>query len=154
MTDWKLPWSASCLCGQVKMRIAAPPMVSMACHCRACQKLTSSAYSLTLLIPADGFEVTSGEPVIGGLHRAEIAHHFCPHCKNWLFTRPQGMPFVNFRPTMLEDSRWVAPYVDTCIEDRLPGAISGAKHAFEGYPPPDKYDELMAGFAREGAHPA
>ena len=47
--DWKLPWSASCLCGQVRMRITQAPWVSMACHCRACQKLTGGAYSLTLL---------------------------------------------------------------------------------------------------------
>ncbi|PZO55669.1 MAG: aldehyde-activating protein [Alphaproteobacteria bacterium] len=153
MSDWKLPWSASCQCGQVKMRITAPPMVSMACHCRSCQRLTGGAYSLTLLIPAEGFAVVEGEPVIGGMHRAELAHHFCPHCKNWLFTRPQGMPFVNFRPTMLNDASWVQPYAESCIEDRLPGAITGAKYSFEGFPPPEKYGELMAGYAREGAKP-
>lgn len=153
MSDWRLPWSAACQCGQVKMRITAPPMVAMACHCRSCQRLTGGAYSLTLLIPGEGFAVLEGEPVIGGMHRAELAHHFCPHCKNWLFTRPQGMPFVNFRPTMLDDARWVQPYVESCIEDRLPGAVTGAKYSFEGFPPPEKYGELMAGYAREGAKP-
>lgn len=153
MTEWKLPWSASCQCGQIQMRITAPPMVSMACHCRSCQRLTGGAYSLTLLIPAEGFAVVEGEPVIGGMHRAELAHHFCPHCKNWLFTRPQGMPFVNFRPTMLDDASWVQPYAESCIEDRLPGAVTGAKYSFEGFPPPEKYGEIMSGFANEGAKP-
>ncbi len=153
MTDWKLPWSASCLCGQVKMRITAPPMVAMACHCRACQKLSSSAYSLTLLLPLDGLEHVEGEPVIGGMHRAELHHSFCPHCKAWLFSRPKDMPFVNFRPTMLEDASWVQPYVESCVEDRLPGAVSGAKHSYEGFPPPEDYAKLMAGFASEGARP-
>jgi hypothetical protein len=136
------------------MRISAPPMVAMACDCRGCQKLTSGAYSLTLLIPAEGLEVVAGEPVIGGLHRDEIQHSFCPHCKNWLFSRPQGKPFVNFRPTMLEDASWVRPYVESCIEDRLPGAVSGAQYAYEGFPPPADYAMLMEGFAREGAKPA
>lgn len=153
MTDWKLPWRAACLCGQVKMRVTQPPMVAMACHCRSCQKLTGGAYSLTLMIPNDGFEVVEGAPVIGGLHRQEIAHHFCPHCKNWLFSRPQGRPFVNVRPTMLEDASWVQPYVESCVEDRLPGAVTGAVHAFEGFPPPDRYADLMAGYARDGAKP-
>lgn len=153
MSDWKQPWSASCQCAGVKMRITAPPMVSMACHCRSCQRLTGGAYSLTLLIPAEGFAVVEGEPVIGGMHRAELAHHFCPHCKNWLFTRPQGMPFVNFRPTMLDDASWVQPYAESCIEDRLPGAVTGAKYSFEGFPPPEKYGEIMSGFVREGAKP-
>ncbi len=153
MSEWKLPWSASCLCGQIKMQITQAPMVAMACHCRPCQKLTGGAYSLTLLVANEGFAVLEGEPMIGGMHRAELAHHFCPHCKNWLFTRPQGMPFVNVRPTMLDDPSWVQPYVESCIEDRLPGAITGAKHSFEGFPPPEKYGELMAGFAKEGAKP-
>lgn len=154
MSDWKLPWSAHCLCGQVKMRVSAPPMIAMACHCRACQRLSSGAYSLTLMIPKEGLQILEGEPVIGGLHRAELQHSFCPHCKNWLFTQPQGRPFVNFRPAMLEDSSWVQPYVESCIEDRLPGAVSGAKHSYEGFPPASDYVSLMEGFAREGARPA
>lgn len=153
MSDWKLPWNASCQCGGVKMRITAPPMIAMACHCRSCQRLTGGAYSLTLMIPLDGFQVVSGEPVVGGMHRAELKHSFCPHCKNWVFTQPQGRPFVNFRPTMLEDASWVRPYVESCVEDRLSGAVTGAVHSFEGFPPPDRYADLMAGYAREGSKP-
>ncbi len=154
MSDWKLPWSASCLCGGVNMRVTQPPMIAMACHCSACQKLTSGAYSLTLLIPHEGFEILSGEPVIGGLHRAELQHFFCPHCKNWLFTRPQGMPFVNFRPAMLEDSSWVQPYAESGAKDKLPGAVSGAKHSYPEFPPPEDYQMLMEGYARVGTKPA
>jgi hypothetical protein len=86
MSDWNLPWNASCLCGQVKMRITKAPIVSAACHCDGCQKLSSSAYSLTLMLPGDGFEMLSGATEIGGMHRAEIQHHFCTHCKNWIYT--------------------------------------------------------------------
>lgn len=153
MSDWKLPWNAHCLCGRVKMRITAPPMIAMACHCRACQRLTSGAYSLTLMVLSEALEVLEGETVIGGLHREEIQHSFCPHCNNWLFSRPQGRPFVNFRPAMLEDSSWVQPYVESCIEDRLPGAVSGATHSYQGFPPPSDYTSLMEGYAREGARP-
>ena len=32
MTDWKLPWDAHCRCERVKMRISAPPLLTMACH--------------------------------------------------------------------------------------------------------------------------
>lgn len=48
------------------MRVTAPPVMSPACHCRDCQKLTGGACSLTLMIPEAGFEVLSGAPVIGG----------------------------------------------------------------------------------------
>lgn len=155
MNDWKLPWNAACLCGQVKMRVTAPPVVAMACHCRGCQKLTSGPYSLTLMIPPGGFEIVEGEPVIGALHRAESQHHYCPHCKSWLFTTAPGLQgMTNFRPTMLEDASWVVPYIESNVTEKLPGVVTGAKHSFEGFPPPECYGELMAGFAHEGARPA
>lgn len=154
MNDWKLPWSAACMCGRVKMRITAPPMVSMACHCTGCQKLTSSAYSLSIMLPSAGFEV-EGATKIGGLHRAESVHHFCAHCKNWLYTSGiAGGQFVNFRPTMLEDASWVTPLIESYVSEKLPGAQTGAKHSFERFPDPSQYPALMAEFAREGTRPA
>jgi hypothetical protein len=136
------------------MRINEPPMIVMACHCRSCQRLTGGAYSLSLLIPISGFEVVAGEPVIGGMHRDELKHSFCPHCKNWLFTRPEGQLFVNVRPTLLEDSSWVRPYAESGAQDKLPGVVSGAKHSYPEFPPPEDYAMLLEGFAREGAKPA
>lgn len=137
------------------MRVTAAPVVSAACHCRDCQKLTGGAYSLTLMIPEAGFAVVSGAPVIGGLHRAELRHHFCPHCHNWLFTKGSVLPgFVNLRPTMLQDASWVVPYIETKTAERLPGAITGAKRSYDHWPPPEDFGALMDGFVREGARPA
>jgi hypothetical protein len=61
MSDWKLPRDGGCLCGAVRFRISAPPLLKMACHCTGCQKLSASAYSLTIAIPTAGFEITRGE---------------------------------------------------------------------------------------------
>lgn len=157
MTDWKLPWNASCLCGEVKMRVSAPPLVAMACHCTGCQRLTSGAYSLTLMLPIAGFEVLEGETELGALHREESQHHYCSHCKSWLYTTAPGLAargVLNFRPTMLEDASWVVPYIESYVTEKLPGVVTGAKHSFPQFPTPDKYPELMAGFAREGARPS
>lgn len=156
MSNWSLPWNAACLCGGVKMRVTAPPVISAACHCCDCQKLTGGAYSLTLMLPEAGFDVVEGAPVIGGLHRPELRHHFCPRCKNWLFTRaPELMPgFVNFRPAMLEDSSWVVPFIETKTAERLPGAVSGAKISYAEWPLQEDFGRLLESFAREGARPA
>jgi hypothetical protein len=154
MSDWKLPWNASCLCGQVRMRVTKPPLVAAACHCDGCQKLASSAYSLTLMLPADGFEVLAGDTEIGALHRAEIQHHFCTRCKSWLFTTgPLLGGGVNFRPTMLDDARWVRPYIETWTLAKLPGVSTGAKVSFDKFPPPENFGLILAAYAREGARP-
>src|SRR5688572_3174914 len=97
-TDWKLPWAAACRCGLVRMQVTAPPLITGACHCSGCQRMTAGPYSLSVAVPASGFAVVAGEPVIGGLHGAS-RHYHCPHCKSWLFTRPEGMDemMVNLR---------------------------------------------------------
>jgi hypothetical protein len=153
MTDWKLPWTAGCRCDRIRMQITAPPIVTMACHCRGCQRMTASAFSLSVLVPAAGFEVTTGEPVIGGLHGA--AHHFhCEYCKSWLFTRPDGMDaFVNVRATMLDDARWFAPFVETSTAEALRWAKTAAVHSFPNIPAPEVWGPIVEAFAREGARP-
>lgn len=75
--------------------------------------MSSSAYSLTAIIPADGFEITKGEPVIGGLHGPDLHHYFCGHCMTWMFTRPEGMDwFVNVRPSLFDDVSWLRPIIE------------------------------------------
>jgi len=153
MSDWKLPWSAQCMCGQVRMRITQAPLISMACHCRGCQRLTSGPYSLTLMLPKSGFSV-AGQTEIGALHKAEMQHHFCTHCKNWIYSDGERIPgLVNFRSTMLEDASWVVPFVESNVAEKLPGVVSGAKHSYATFPPPEDRQMLMEGFAREGARP-
>ena len=110
MSELSLPATGGCRCGAVRFEVTAAPLLTMACHCRGCQRMTGSAYSLSAAIPSDGFRVTAGEPVIGGLHGA-TRHYFCGHCMSWLFTRPEGMDwFVNLRPTMLDEPGWFEPF--------------------------------------------
>lgn len=139
--------TGSCRCGQVEFEVTAPPLMTMACHCRGCQRMTGSAYSLSAAIPAQGFRVTRGEPVIGALH-GPTRHFYCAHCKSWLFTRPEGMDFfVNVRPTMLAEAVWTQPFIETCTSEKLAWASTPARHSFAQYPAPDLYQPLMAEFA-------
>ena len=153
MNDWKLPWDAHCRCGRVKMRITAPPLLTGACHCIGCQRMTAGPYSLSVAVPSSGFEVVSGEPVIGGLH-GEHRHYHCPHCKSWLFTRPHGMDeMVNVRATMLEDHAWFSPWIETCRSEGFPWAHTGAKHSFPNIPAAEVFGPLVAEFQEKGPRP-
>jgi hypothetical protein len=152
MTDWKLPWAGGCRCGETRIRVTAPPMLTMACHCAGCQRMSAGAFSLSVAIPADGFEVTQGEPVPGGLSRD--MHYFCPRCMSWMFTRPPGMDwFVNIRAAVLDDHLWVVPFVETFTSEGLPWARTPAPHSFEKFPEMDGWQPLIAAFATEGARP-
>jgi hypothetical protein len=148
MAKLNLPLEGGCRCGQVRLRITAPPLLTMACHCMGCQRMSSSAYSLSAAIPSEGFAVTQGEPAIGGLHGA-TRHYFCPHCMSWMFTRPEGFDwFVNLRPTMLDDVSWFTPFVETFTREKLPWATTPAVHSFETLPPLEAYERFMAEYAK------
>jgi hypothetical protein len=153
MDDWKLPWEGGCRCGEVRFRVTAPPLLSAACHCAGCQRMTASAFALTLSLSVDGFEVTKGEPVLGGL-RQEPKHYHCPACKSWMFTKPSSLPWlVNLRPTMLDEHGWVRPFVDFFRAEGFPWAETGAKHSFAGRVDEAEVQQAVAEYAAEGARP-
>lgn len=150
MPDWSLPIEGGCRCGKIRFVITRPPMVTMACHCTGCQKMSGSAFSTTVMAPSDGFEVTAGEPVIGGMHDDRVRHHHCDWCKSWVFTRIEpDRGFVNVRGGALDDPAAFAPFVESYTSEKLPWAETGARHTFAQFPGPDDYGRLLAEFAKQ-----
>ncbi len=153
MTDQSTVRDGECRCGQVRFRVSGAPLMTMACHCTGCQRMTASAFSLSALYSSQSFEVVQGEPVIGGLH-GPTRHFFCPSCMSWLFTRPEGLDdLVNVRSTMLENANGLAPFMETCTREALPWAKTPALHSFEGFPPMELYPELLVEFAQVSSQP-
>jgi hypothetical protein len=147
MSQPALPVEGSCRCGQVGLRISAPPLLTMACHCTGCQKMTASAFCLSAAIPAEGFEVTRGEPVVGGIRAAEVRHYFCPSCMSWVFSRPQALDwFVNVRSTMMNEPAWSRPFVETYTSEKLDWATTPAVHSFAKFPAFEDYERLVADY--------
>ncbi len=126
-------------CGRAQFEINSEPLMTMACHCTGCQRMTASAFSLSELHPSNGFKVRLGEPVIGGLYGA-TRHYFCKHCMSWLFTRPQGMDeLVNIRATMMDDVQSFNPFIETYTDEKLSCAKISAVHSFRKFPDPESF---------------
>ena len=150
------PLTGRCRCGRIVFEVAKPPLITMACHCTGCQRMTGGAFSLSAAFPADGFCLIAGDPVIGGLH-GELQHFCCPHCMSWLFTRiPAAAFMVNVRSPMLEGADWKAPFVETWTSEKLPWVTTPARHSFPGLPPQEAWPGLIAEFQAEiaGGPPA
>ncbi len=150
MPAFTLPMDGGCRCGAVRFRLSEAPWSEAACHCRGCQQMTGSAFSTTIIMPANGFAVIAGETVIGGLHGAEAHHHHCDRCKGWVFTTPVAdLGFVNVRATLLDDPYWFAPWMETQTAEKLPWATTGASKSFARFPDPDAYPGLIAEYRRD-----
>ncbi len=147
MRKLELPSVGQCRCGDVQIRITAQPILTMACHCKGCQRMSASAFSLSAAIPTNGFEVTRGAPVLGGLRNPDLRHFFCPLCMSWMFTRflPE---FVNVRPTMLENVSAFEPFIETWTRAKLPWATTPARHRYPEFPPMEDYAKLTAEFSQ------
>lgn len=153
MKPLRLPLTGACRCGAVKIAVSAAPIMTAACHCTGCQRMSSSAFSLTAMFPADAFRVTEGTPVLGGLRGPTLLHHCCPSCMSWMFTRiaMAGLDgFVNVRPTMLEDASWFVPFIETVTKEKLGWAETPARHKFEGFPAAAEFGRLVEEFAATG----
>ena len=147
MARWSLPMEGGCRCGKIRFRIVTAPLLTMACHCTGCQHMSASAFSTTVVVATDGFELIRGDPVIGGLHGEQVRHHHCDWCKSWVFTRivPER-GFVNVRAGALDDPSWFAPFVEAYTSEALPWANTGARHSYLQFPAMEQYGPLVAEF--------
>ena len=92
-----LPLAGGCQCGSCRYEVSAHPYVAYTCHCRECQKLTSSAFLTCMHVPAECLELSTGEPI----SKQRIADsgntlttYFCGACGSTLFIRNDARPHV------------------------------------------------------------
>ena len=139
--------TGACRCGAVRFEADGAPLVTMACHCTGCQRMTGGAYSLSSFYPADRFRVTQGKTVRGGM-KTGPDHEFCAECLSWMFTVAKQIEgFVNIRSPMFDDAPLHAPYVEMYRAEALPGAASGAVRSYDGFPQESEFPTLIADYA-------
>ena len=82
-----------CHCGAITYRATVDPEKTSICHCRDCQKLTGTAFRVTVPASEDQFEITKGTPKIyvkvaeSGNRRAQA---FCQDCGSHLYATSVG----------------------------------------------------------------
>jgi hypothetical protein len=84
--------TASCTCGQLRIRVDGEPLGVGVCHCLACQQRTGSVFAAlaSFRAPFEVFGVAS-EYVRTGDQGAQFRFRFCPVCGTNLFHTEEGM---------------------------------------------------------------
>lgn len=148
MRQLNLPAGGHCRCSATQFEIMAAPLMTLACHCVDCQRLSASAFSLTAIIPSEGFRITIGNPIARPLPESKRHHFFCSICMTWMYTKIEGADArVNVRPTLCHETSWIKPFVETMTRDKLPWVETPAIHTYKAFPSPAEFKELLAEFA-------
>jgi hypothetical protein len=115
-----------CNCGEVRYLITQPILTSYICHCHLCQKRTGSAFSMSVVIPVEGFDLMRGAPLrterrlAGG---ARMFAHVCPTCHSRTHTQREGRATVNVRTGTLDDTSWIRPVAQIWTSSAQPWAL-------------------------------
>ena len=112
MSETNYPIKGACQCGQVTYQLLAAPLMIAACHCRECQKLSTSAFSITAVVN------TSDIKFSGEMHDwSRLADNgntngakFCSGCGNRIFHfNPDTPDKIKLKPSTLEDTSVIQP---------------------------------------------
>jgi hypothetical protein len=103
----------SCLCGDLRYRVEAPPLHVTTCHCRFCQRATGGAYLVEPIFERKVFSILQGVAKVYD-HRSagsgRIVHiHFCDRCGTKLFLTFDRWPdIVGVYGGTFDDPDWYA----------------------------------------------
>ena len=78
-----------CACGAIRYKLAEPPLIVHACHCRDCQRITGSAFVINLWIERKFVEAAGQPPksfkLAGGSGQAHEVF-FCGDCGTYVWS--------------------------------------------------------------------
>ncbi len=112
MSLFSLPLTGGCQCGQLRYRVTEPPLTLYCCHCTECQAQSSSAFGMSLRVPAGGVhldgEYSSYVRDAGKPTAAEGV--FCPQCGSRIVHRGRGADSgSSIKAGTLEYKSWLEP---------------------------------------------
>ena len=106
-----------CQCGAIRYRLLRAPVALYACHCKDCQKQSSSAFGLSMWVERDAIEFSGPEPCIfltrGDSGREKLCA-FCENCGTRIYhaggvTRSAGSDTLSIKAGTLDDTSRITP---------------------------------------------
>jgi hypothetical protein len=108
------------------------------CHCTDCQRLTSSAFSMAVVVADGAFHLTRGEPrpLQRTADSGRIATRWvCPECGSWISGVPISGSTIRVRAGTLNDTSWLRPTVHFWTRSKQPWiALPEGCRSFETQP--------------------
>ena len=148
----KFPLTGGCQCGKLRYEIMEAPRLVCSCHCTDCQKITSSAFSMAVVVTEDAFHLTAGEPHL--VQRLADSGRMttrwvCSDCGTWLTGTPRmGGVLRLVRAGTLDDTSWLRATVHFWTRSKQPWVtLPDGDRKFETQP-----DDLAGFFVSGGGN--
>lgn len=88
-------YTASCLCGGVKLALNAEPGPIQICHCAMCRKAHGGPFATYAAMRASAIDVSEGRELLASYESSPgIRRIFCKHCGSPLFSTTAEQPDV------------------------------------------------------------
>lgn len=118
-------YEGHCLCGYVRYRAEAEPLLVAYCHCRSCT-LASGAHAVAWATFArDRFRIVEGEPTANPSSEPVI-RTFCPRCGAALtYTHTQRPEEIDVTFATIADPKALVPQCHVWVSNKRPWAAIG-----------------------------
>jgi len=141
------------MCGALRYDVSSAPVMVYNCHCTNCQKISGSAFNISVIVAEAALRFTSGEPARvewvsdKGSTRCGL---FCGACGTRIVNG--GVPSTgvySLRGGTLDDTSWVQPVGDTYTRSAQPWVqfVAGGLRAERAL---DDFGAFVAAFAAQG----
>jgi hypothetical protein len=127
-----LPAAGGCLCGAIRYRITAAPLVTSYCHCRSCRLATGAPAAAWVILPRDGLVFDRGEPV-GFASSPGKRRTFCGRCGTSLtYERDDRPDSIDIHTATLDQPDAFPPVREIWLEEKI--AWMATNDRFTPYP--------------------
>lgn len=94
-----------CYCGALEYAITGPSIYKIQCHCRECQYISGGGPNFTMIVSAEHFNYTKGEPA--SFTRTDlpnpVTREFCSECGTHIGSRIGGGAMIGVKVGTLNE---------------------------------------------------
>jgi hypothetical protein len=117
------PQTGGCQRGKIRYTITEIPQLIYTCHCRDCQRLTSTPFSMATIVTDKGFRLAKDEP------RSLLSHAdsgrtktrwVCPDCGSWICSGSRPDDRRGVQSGTLDNTSWLRPTTHVWTRSKQP----------------------------------